>query len=259
MFLPKLSHRTIVLGGLFGSVVVSLDFSRNEVGSNRFKDLVLKHRAYSPYGPDLTSTPPQSVDEVWAGFGFGLGAAEHIAYDHTERYMYVQVEEFPHIAIFDWSDSSAPKLTGLSMDLSAYDSDLKDIIVCSESGHLFVALSGADKVALYSTVKRSDPKKPELIVEISAGSAPDNLAINPDCTILAVANENDGEAFAEGAVHLVENFDGTNPTPVIRKVRNKLWNSYVRTVLVVRHFSPVKLLWFAFSEHGYIGFIEWIF
>jgi hypothetical protein len=221
MFLSKLFSLAAVLG-VFGSVA-SLDFSRNQVGSNRFKDLVLKHRVFSPYGPDLTISPPQSADEIWAGFGFGLGAAEHIAYDHKEGFMYVQVEEFPHIAIFDWHDSAAPKLTAFSMDLAQFDSDVKDIIVCSELGLLFVALSDADKVAMYSTVKRIDSKKPELLYEISAGSAPDNMAINSECTILAVANENDGEAFAEGAVHLVENFGGTNPTPVVRKVRRNFW------------------------------------
>lgn len=206
--------------GTLGSVF-SLNFNRNEVGSNRFKDLVLKHREYSPYGPDLTSSPPQSVDEIWTGFGFGLGAAEHIAYDHKEGYMYVQVEEFPHIAIFEWRDGKPPKLTEFSMDLSEFDSDVKDVIVCSEEGLLFVALPDADKVNIYSTVKRSESKKPDLLYAIAAGSKPDNLAVNSACSILAVANENDGGAFAEGAVHLVEQFSGAAPNPKIRKVRSE--------------------------------------
>jgi hypothetical protein len=216
MFDSKISLATL-LGAL--SSVSSLTFDRSEVGSNRFLDLVLKHREFSPYGPDLTISPPQSSDEVWAGFGFGLGAAEHIAFDTKEKFMYVQVEEFPYIAIFDWQDGTSPKLTGLSMDLSQFDSDVKDVIVCSEQGLLFVALADADKVNMYSTVKRSESNKPALLYELEAGSAPDNMAVNAECTILAVANENDGEAFAEGAVHLVESFGGDNPSPVIRKVR----------------------------------------
>jgi DNA-binding beta-propeller fold protein YncE len=191
-------------------------YNSNKAGTNDFKELVFQTRFYTPYGPDLTTDPPQPSDEVWKGYGFGMGAAEHAAYDHVEGYMYVQSEEGPYISISDWS-SANPTLTPYSLDLSAYDSDLKDVVACPEQGYVFIAATDANLVLQYATVKRGIPGKPELIREIDAGKVPDNLRASHGCTYLAVANENDGEAFAEGSIHLVSGFD-SNSGPTVTKV-----------------------------------------
>ena len=59
---------------------------------NTVRDLTLKNRAYVPYGPDLTTDPIQDSSEVWSGYGYAMAAAEHIAYDPKEGYLYVQGE-----------------------------------------------------------------------------------------------------------------------------------------------------------------------
>jgi hypothetical protein len=208
------------------TAVTGLSFNRQDAGSNSFKDLVLKTRYYAPYGPDLQSKPPQSVKEgeVWRGYGFGLGAAEHMAYDWKQGYLYLQVEEFPYISITDWSKANPlnPTLTTFSMDFSSFDSEVKDIRVCPEQGWLFVALSDADLVNMYSMTNRESPGMPVLLRSIEAGPKPDNLVVNSDCSILAVANENDGGALAEGAIHLVSGLDPSDAL-VIRKVSTDLF------------------------------------
>ncbi len=192
-------------------------YNSNEAGTNNFKDLVFKNRFFFPYGPDLTLDPNQPSDEVWEGYGFGMGAVEHAAYDYIEGYMYVQSEEGPYISVTDWS-SDSPTLTGFSLDLSSYDdSDLKDVVVCPEQGYLFIAATDANLVLQYSTVKRNNPGRPQLIREIFAGSAPDNLRPSNGCVYIAVANENDGGSFAEGSVHLISNLK-SNSGPSVTKV-----------------------------------------
>jgi len=204
---------------LFSTFLVSvtaIQFNRNEAGGNDFKDLVFKHREFITYGPDLTSVPQQPSNEVWKGFGFGMGAAEHAHYDYKEGYMYIQSEEGPYISIYEWV-GEFPAQTAFSLDLTEYDSDIKDVVVCPEPGLVFIAATDADKVLMYSTVQRNDPKVPKLLKEIEAGNAPDNLRPSNGCTVLAVANENDGESFAEGALHLVSDFR-RNGGPVVKKV-----------------------------------------
>ena len=75
------------LVGTATSVSYTTGSSNNEV-----KDLKFINRAYVPYGPDLTTTPIQSSSEVWEGYGYGMAAAEHFAYDTLEGYLYVQGE-----------------------------------------------------------------------------------------------------------------------------------------------------------------------
>jgi hypothetical protein len=200
--------------------VSALSFDRStDANGNNFADLVFKNRVFVPYGPDLTTTPPQqSTGEVWQGFGFGMGAAEHIAYDPIQGYMYIQSEEGPYVNVIDYA-SLPPKLTSFSLDLSEFDSEIKDLGICPEQGLLFVVLPDSDKVNMYTTVQRSDPEAgPELLFEIDAGPVPDNIRVNEACTIMAVANENDGEAFAEGVIHLVSNFRA-NGGPTVKRVR----------------------------------------
>jgi len=121
------------------------------------------------------------------------------------------------LAVVDYSKFPAT-ITDLSLDLSEWDSDIKDVAVCPKEGLLFIAATDADKVLMYSTVQRSEKTHPNLILEINAGARPDNLRTNKDCSVLAVANENDGNALAEGAIHLVSDFRN-NGGPTVQKVR----------------------------------------
>lgn len=195
-------------------VIQSLEYTSSNAGSNRFKDLVFKERAYIPYGPDLVKG--QDSEEVWEGYGFGMGAAEHFSYDPIQRFVYTQSEVGSYVAVMDLADLPG-SVTEYSLDLSSYNSEVKDVAVCPQQGWLFVAATDANVVVMYETVKRSSPGRPKFVRDIQAGALPDNIRVNHDCTVLAVANENDGNALAEGAVHLVSDFT-SNGGPTIRKV-----------------------------------------
>lgn len=196
---------------------VALEYISSNAGSNGFSELVFKNRLYLPYGPDLVNG--QDSEEVWEGFGFGMGAGEHFAYDPINRFVYSQSEADPgsFIAVMDLSELPGT-VSEYSLDLSSINSEIKDVVVCPEQGFLFAAATDADIVVMYETVQRSAPAKPKFVKNISAGAKPDNLSVNSDCTLLAVANENDGNALAEGALHLVSDFTA-NGGPTIRKVR----------------------------------------
>ena len=122
----------------------------------------------------------------------------------------------PYIAILDYY-AFPPSVTQYSLDLDAYDSDLKDIKICPEQKLLFISAQGANKVLMFRTIARGNPGKPELLAEIDAGPLPDVLLPNNDCSILAVTNENEGDALNEGAVHLVSNFE-ENGQPTVKNI-----------------------------------------
>jgi 6-phosphogluconolactonase (cycloisomerase 2 family) len=186
--------------------------------------MVLKNRLYVPYGPDLTLSPPQNGTngEIWDGYGFGMGAVEHFAYDPVHRYVYAQSEFAPYVSIIDYSsvesNSGQPSITPFSLDLTSYDSDIRNIAVCND--YLMIVATDANLILQYTTVKRSSPIQLTLVREISAGNQPDNIRFNTDCTILAVANENDGSSTAVGTIHLVSNLNENEPT--VRTVRIKI-------------------------------------
>lgn len=206
----------IFLVALLGTSALALKFNTSSVSGNSFKDLVKMDSLFVPYGPDETTDPPQPSDEVWEGYGFGMGAVEHFAYDPVQGYVYTQSEEGPYVTVIDYSKLPA-EITPYSLDLSEFDSDIKDVAVCPEEGLLFIVASDYNHVLMYETVKRSDPKRPEKIQEFAAGERPDNIRLNNDCSILAVANENGGDALAAGEIHLVTNLR-QNGSPTIQKV-----------------------------------------
>ena len=76
-----------------GATALSFDTTLVDGSSNSVSDLKLVNRIYVPYGPDLTTDPPQDSDgTVWEGYGYGMAAAEHIAHDPKEGYLYIQGE-----------------------------------------------------------------------------------------------------------------------------------------------------------------------
>lgn len=153
----------------------ALQFSTKSVGSNSFQDdpLVFIDRMYVPYGPNLVSTPKQT-DQPWTGYAYGMGATEHWAYDHKEKYIYSQSEAGGYITVIDWSTLPG-EVTPYSMDVCGENCDIRDIVVCPEQGLLFVTRTDRNDVLVYATVKRSNPKTPSLLEEINAGNAPDAL------------------------------------------------------------------------------------
>ena len=160
---------------IMAKMVNTLKFDRSQVGDNGFQSDPIKFidRIYVPYGPDLVATPPQS-DQPWSGYGFGLGATEHWAYDYKEKYIYSQSEVGGYITVIDWSILPGT-VTPFSLDVCGQDCDIRDITVCSEQGLLFMTRSNRNDVLVYNTVKRSAPAIPKFLELVSAGNSPDAM------------------------------------------------------------------------------------
>jgi hypothetical protein len=71
---------------------------------------------------------------------------------------------------------------------------------------------------MFRTVTRDNQGKPQFLQEIDAGKLPDALLLNAECSVLAVTNENEGNALNEGAIHLVSNFE-ENGAATVQKVK----------------------------------------
>ena len=121
----------------------AVKFDTKNIGRNNLKGeyLKLSSRTYIPYGPDLAREPRQAAtDQPWEGFGYGFGATEHWAYDTKHKYIYSQSEAGEYIAVVDF-ETQPGTVTEYSLDLKSYDSDIRDIAICSERGILFISLS----------------------------------------------------------------------------------------------------------------------
>ena len=140
--------------------------------------LSFKSRVYVPYGPDRVNDADPAV-QPWEGYGYGLGATEHWAYDTKEGYIYSQSESGGFITVLDYkmqADGTFGKVTNFGIAVpSALNVDIRDVVVCPSEGLLFVSVSDNDKVLMYETVKRAAPAVPAAPVEIEVGNTPDAL------------------------------------------------------------------------------------
>jgi hypothetical protein len=89
----KFQFATLCVASTLVNIALSLSFDTSSVDGNSVVDLKFVNRIYVPYGPDLTTDPPQASDgTLWEGYGYGTAAAEHFAYDPKEGYVYLQGE-----------------------------------------------------------------------------------------------------------------------------------------------------------------------
>ena len=84
--------------------------------------------------------------------------------------------------------------------------------VCAEQGLLVLVFKDIGVVQIYNTVKREDPRDPILKATIDAGSKPAHVLPNANCTLLAVASENDGEDLSQGGLTIIRDLDKKEPT-----------------------------------------------
>jgi hypothetical protein len=161
--------------------------------------MTLISRVYAPYGSQPTD------------LAFGMGAAEQMAYDPANKYAYTLSEQGV-VHVINYEDATSPqKLYGYMIDMDG--STLTDIEVCGTK--LLITVVADTKtdngmVKIYSAVQRSSPAAPELLQSVTVGPLPDMLLPNPDCTVVAVANEGEGSDASgtlvdpEGSVSLVD-------------------------------------------------------
>lgn len=167
-----------------------------------------------PYGPDPDADP---TAQPWTGYGYGTGSTEHYAYDWKEGYIYSQSEVGAYITVIDWCTLPG-SVSEYSLNLESEDSEIKDVVVCPEEGLLFLSSGDANKVKMYETVKRDKPAQPKFLKDIDVGNSPDALKVSSDCSVLAVANQNEGITLkTKGAMAIVTDFRGA-AGPVVKNV-----------------------------------------
>ena len=153
-----------------------------------------------------------------------MGGLEKVAYDSKEKILY-GVSEQGFITLIDYRNGpmQAPQLPIVITDKDTYT----DINVCSEQGVLFATTKddpNPGSVAIYkvaTTAEDGSVTEPELMHTLQVGAGPDNVLPNSDCTILAVANEGEGDysdhlVNPEGSVSLIKGpfLDASTPPTV---------------------------------------------
>ena len=170
--------------------------------------LKFKNRFTLPYGPDLYNNQgyhmaQTSTDQPYRGYGVGMSAAEQIVFDPIQKYLY-SMSDVGYIIIVDYEDMTNPQLTKLSFELE--DDKLGSIDICPEQNMFFVTLEKLGRVDVYNLVNRTNPEIPTLLKSIDAGTNVKSVLPNKDCTLLAIANTNEGEELAQGSITILENF-----------------------------------------------------
>jgi len=171
-----------------------------------------KSRQLFPAGPDLT--------------GYGLGALEQIAYDSTSHILYGMSEQ-GYLNIFKFDGDGFEDL-GVSIDFSG--ATLTDVEVCK--GYLFVSmLNGTEPgvVKIFQALAKGETQVPSLISTATVGVGPDMIKPNSDCSIIAVANEGEGDygdnglVDPVGSVSLISGFESRFASPIVTHVALDMW------------------------------------
>lgn len=171
-----------------------------------------------------------------------MGGLEKIAYDSKERLLY-GVSEQGFITIIDYANGPGPDAKQLPYVISDEDT-YTDITVCPDKGLLFATTKddpNPGKISIYTTAKHAPQSlieaadvesgavligKPKVLHTIEVGAGPDMILPNSDCSIVAVANEGEGDyddinglTNPEGSVTLVKiPSDIENETPTTTTV-----------------------------------------
>jgi len=155
-----------------------------------------------------------------SGMAFGMGAAEQVAFDTIEKYIYA-ISEQGAVNVVDFVNVSTPTVLPL-LYIDLQGAKATDIEICASKGWVIVATSAADKVSngkvhIFTTVKRTSLALPTKLKEIIVGPLPDMILPNGDCTKLAVANEGEGAIISgklvdpEGSAMIVSGLDTASP------------------------------------------------
>jgi hypothetical protein len=187
----------------------SLEFRiENAMPKGNILDLKFASRITLPYGPDLYPDDPSDNNEEnqqqqpYQGYGFAMGAAEAIEYDHLQHYLY-SMSDAGYIIIADYQDPKTPKLTKFSFP--AQDSSLGSIQICPTQNRLFVSRSDDGLVDVYTLVQRDDPQTPTLLRSLETGHDAKNVLASADCDLLVIANTNSGDGLDQGSVTIIQN------------------------------------------------------
>ena len=156
-----------------------------------------------------------------------MGGLEKIAYDSKEKFLY-GISEQGFVTIIDYANGPGPDAKQLPHVISNEDT-YTDVTVCADKG-LLLATTKDDpnpgKLTILTAAKRSPQalieatdvesgavlmSKPQVLHTIEVGAGPDMVLPNADCSIIAVANEGEGEyddatglANPEGSVTLIK-------------------------------------------------------
>nr|ALG03272.1 alkaline phosphatase [Alexandrium catenella] len=171
----------------------TINFDSSGAPSSRPESFSMRSRVYVPYDANANGD----------SYAFGMGAAEQVAYDDIQKYLYA-VSEQGAILVVDYSNPASPMVKD-ELHVSLAGRKLTDIEVCSHSGFFMIGEGAADtvsngKVNFYSTVKRATPARPQQLHEVEVGPLPDMLLPNSDCTKVAVACEGEGKMNSDNTL-----------------------------------------------------------
>ena len=186
-----MSRAVVLLALLAPAHARTVDFASSDASDRSVDGMLLHSRFYVPF-------------DAGNNYGYGMGAAEQIAYDKKEMKAYA-ISEQGFVNIVDYS-SGAPMWWG-ALDLSGGGS-LTDVIVCPDKSivavaqvadaktdpgvvHIFTAASGSSGGSSYS----NSP-----LHTYAVGSLPDMIEANADCSKIAVANEGEAKLGDDGVL-----------------------------------------------------------
>ena len=136
--------------------------------------MTFKDRFYVPYGPDLVKGTAADV-QPWQGYGYGLGATEHWAYDDIEGYVYSHSEVGGFVTVVDYKNRQVSEYSFPILEEGAQNMEINDIVICPKDRRLYVSVTDRNQVLVFDTVQRASPRMPTLVREIAAGNSPDAM------------------------------------------------------------------------------------
>lgn len=200
---------TAIVIGADAANVVNFD-STKASSSDAFEHFHFVDRSIHAYGFQVPSDNPPTSDNTPIlkepdGYAYGMGALEQISYDSKEKILYGASEQ-GYVTLMDYS--KGPKnVKQLDVVLPFLDTTLTDVEVCAAKGLLFIATKDGvnngvvkvfktakqPKLATDQSIQADTVVAPEFVRDVEVGVGPDMILANPDCTIIAVANEGEGE------------------------------------------------------------------
>jgi hypothetical protein len=199
-------------------------------------------------------------------YGYGFGTLERSYYDSVEMIFYGG-SELGFVTVSDFKDF--PNMTVADFAITLEDT-FTDIKVCGAL--LFVSTKddpSPGMLHIYTTVTRNNNGSlvpPTLIQSVEVGVGPDNVIVNKDCTIVATANEGEGDyddliglINPEGSVSILRGpFNDTSNPPSVSQVSLNKWTD--EELIDIGVHMPLSLsammYWNSFEGYNFSAAIE---
>lgn len=197
-------------------------------------------------------------------YGFGFGTLERSYYD-TKQMIFYGGSEIGFVTVSDYKEFPNVTVADFGIPLNY---SLTDIKVCGNL--LFVSTKDDPNPAtllIYNTVTRNDDgtlAEPTLIQSVELGVGADNVLVSKDCSIVATANEGEGQyddflVNPEGSVSIIRGpFNDTSNPPSMTLVPLDKWTD--EELIEMKVHMPLSLnammYWNTFEGNNFTAAIE---